>query len=178
MALQVAPWLVLVAGAGLGLELRGRRVAVLGCGAGGTVEGLRGLGVRAYGMDLSRAALRAASASARPFIVRGDARLPADLARLRAVARGPFHACITEDLLPCLTDDEVRDLVSRLDRYAPAVVHCLSLPEALGWRDGDHDGLHRWRNVASLQALIRRRHLVVPWTSVTHEHPPPVASAT
>lgn len=117
----------------------GAVILVAGCGFGYMVDQLVSEGRNAWGMDASTYA-----------ITEGQTRLPAiasrllvgsvlsdtDLLAARVAAglrttgnpaqRQKFNLCITEDLLPCLTDAEISTALPLLRTHADFVAHIVS----------------------------------------------------
>jgi hypothetical protein len=89
---------------------------IVGCGFGFTVQELRKLGIIAWGIDASWYAFQNRVCG---YVDHGDI-----LASTRiGILGAQYGTVITEDLLPCLTDDEARVAAINCTALGPLVVH-------------------------------------------------------
>jgi hypothetical protein len=113
-------------------EPRGQKLAIWGCGYGYTVRHARLLGFDAYGFDASRFALKRARErlpkTHAAHVFRRDATIEGDVEAALEDARVSrrFELLVTEDMLPCLDDSEIRRAVSLLREVADQVVHMVT----------------------------------------------------
>lgn len=90
---------------------------MVGCGFGGLVRAFRDLNKQAWGIDASPYA----------FENRVNERVKlASILDLRAWDLGQFETLITEDLLPYLTDDEVKVAARNCQALSPIVIHMVT----------------------------------------------------
>lgn len=92
---------------------------IVGCGFGFTVAELRKLGSIAWGIDASVYAFQNRTTS---FMAQNDILRP----NFSGILNARFGTVITEDLLPCLTDDEARIAAGNCATLGPLVVHLVT----------------------------------------------------
>lgn len=92
---------------------------VVGCGFGFLVAELRQLGIIAWGIDASDYAFRNRTTG---FVVQNDILRPA----FSGILNTGFATVVTEDLLPCLTDDEARIAAQHCAQLGGAVIHLVT----------------------------------------------------
>lgn len=92
-------------------------ILVAGCGFGGLVDALQRLRKQAWGIDASQYAIDNAT-SRRAFKF--------DILNLSTWTLGQMETVVTEDLIPCLTDDEVLVAARNCQALAPIVIHMVT----------------------------------------------------
>lgn len=92
-------------------------ILVVGCGFGGLVQELENLGKKVYGIDASPYAVENRVSKR---VKQGDILCINDAVWL------DFNTVITEDLLPCLTDQEALIVARNCQALAPIVVHMVT----------------------------------------------------
>ena len=114
--------------AATGASLTSKTIVIVGCGFGYSLGYLRQKGVNAFGIDISQWAYDHAPAEAKPYMVRGDARLSEAWTSVRALAgftRGNqrFDVAVSEDMLCCLSDADAVTLHGRMTTNSRIVLH-------------------------------------------------------
>lgn len=116
-------------------SVAGRKVLILGCAYGYTVEALFGLGVDAYGLDISAYAVSRAPGSVASRIRQGNGAVAADMDAMKSLAgiarNRKFDLVFDEDILPCLTDAEALSACLEMRRIGTVVAHRISAHEAI-----------------------------------------------
>jgi len=132
----------------LGINLFGRKVLVCGCAYGFLVQYLSGLGVQAYGMDISFYAISRTPIAFSSKTIIGDARLEADFIRAKTLAgltkqNDKFDLIIDEDMICCLTDIEAIAFRTWAMKYSNMFIHP---PNLIQW--------YNYKTIANWKALL------------------------
>lgn len=98
---------------------------IVGCAFGYLVEELRKLGKDVDGIDASRWAIEN-KVSDRVYLLDIFHKTAIEIARQNKGNVGPFATVVTEDLLPCLTDNEARTVAVNCARLGNLVVHLVT----------------------------------------------------
>ena len=102
----------------LDYTLEGKKVLEIGSAKGFVVEGLRDLGIDAYGLDISQYAYDCAREDIKPYLKVADARTAlADYKNLE------FDYLFSRRTLACFTNDEMAAMVTQMNRIAVQQVH-------------------------------------------------------
>lgn len=116
----------------------GQKVVVVGCGPGAyLVEELVARGVNCFGLDAfgkniahGFVTIQPTPAIAARCVLDADMGINSDVNRLRQMAgltgQQRFYLCISEDVLPCLTDQEIAAGVSVVNNRADRVFHIIT----------------------------------------------------
>ena len=134
-----------------GASIANRKVLILGCAYGYTVEYLVGLGANAFGMDISAYAISQAPSSIAGRVLVGDARLRADLNAARSLAaiqgNARFDLIVSEDLLPCYTDAQaIAAAIEWRTRHGQRVAHRITI--------GNYQGGYNLKTLAQWRTLL------------------------
>lgn len=137
------------------------KVLVAGCGWGFLLDEAAALGVEAWGMDASSYAIsKAQEVLAEPVrsrVVLGDVTNEAQVNNMRNLAgmRGQqkFDLCITEDLLPVLTDAEVATALPLLRNVSSFMLHIITCSKADDGPTQRHPELN-WKLQSEWKALV------------------------
>mgnify|MGYP001600005076 FL=1 len=123
----------------LNSNITGKKVLVAGCAYGFLVKSLIGLGVNAYGMDISSYAISQAPAEISSKVMVGDVRIEADFISAKAMAgitasNGKFDLIIDEDMICCLTDAEASTFRTLAMKYSNMFIHFIdTAPHLIQW---------------------------------------------
>lgn len=113
------------------------KILVAGCAHGFLVAKLRALGLDAWGIDASTWAVSQDASGG--FVKLGNVLVSADVAGVKAAAglKGgqKFTVCVTEDLLPCLTDSEVATALTELRAVSTSLYHLVTDAHLAAERD-------------------------------------------
>ena len=146
-------------------SLRGRfvqgKTLVVGCGWGYTVHYALGLGMDAWGCDVSAYALQRATdvlppgSRARLMVADATSTAQMDAVRTFAGLRGNqrFAGAVTEDMLGCLTDAEVAACLTEVRRVAQSVLHVITCGKADD-QPGRRDPALVWRTQEQWKAIV------------------------
>jgi len=119
-----------------------KNILILGCAYGFLVEELVKSGRNAFGLDISEYALSQASVDVSAKLVLGDASKQADYtAVLQLAGIEKFDAIVSENMLCCLTDLEIKALNLITKEVATRVVHLVS----------EAENLSQWYNYKSIK---------------------------
>lgn len=99
-------------------QLQGKKVLEIGCAKGFLVEDLRGMGVNAYGLDVSVYAIGEAVRAVKPFLYIGDART-----YLINFGDGEFDVVITLHFLECFSKADLPPFISEMNRISKFQYH-------------------------------------------------------
>lgn len=99
-------------------SLQNKKVLEIGCAKGFIIEGLRDLGVNAYGIDVSQYAIDCAREDIKPFLTVADARTS-----LSSYANREFALLFSRRTLSCMTNTEITSMVTQMNRIAVQQVH-------------------------------------------------------
>ena len=121
-------------------SLEGKKVLEIGCAKGFVVEGLRDLGVDAYGIDVSQYAIDCAREDIKPYLKVADVRTA-----LADYKNKEFDLIFSRWTLCCFTDEEIAKMIIQMNRIAVQQVHWMmetgnatyyNLKIIQQWKDG------------------------------------------
>lgn len=137
----------------------GIKILVAACGWGYLVEDLLGLGFDAWGCDAAQYAIdksrEVLTAQASERILKADITVQGDIDVVRAAAnlsgKQKFSLCITEDVYPCMSDEEVTASLTVLRSAASALFHIATCGQP---NDRHRDSSLNWKSPSEWKALI------------------------
>lgn len=134
----------------LGTNIVGKKVLVVGCAYGYSIQSLLARGVDAYGIDISSWAISQSPVAAR--IVQGNASLAAPWAAAKTLAgmtkpNDKFEVVIDEDMICCLTDAEATAFCAFAKDYGAMAFHLVDASPNL-------DNWYNFRTPAQWKAFI------------------------
>jgi len=135
------------------------KIIVVGCAYGYLVKHLRLLGLQAWGFDLSQFAIDRIAPEAAPYCMFADVARQQDRRNVKQMAgiasNGRFNLAVTEDVLPCLTDNEAGVLVNVAQQDAVNVLHIVTAihPEVPGDVESRFADLN-WKTGVDWRALV------------------------
>lgn len=101
-------------------DYTGKKVLEIGCAKGYIVQSLRDLNVDAYGIDVSSYAIGEADDEVKPYLTVADART-----HLSTYANNEFDAVFSRWFLCCMSDDDLPNLISEVNRISRFQLHVL-----------------------------------------------------
>lgn len=132
-----------------GLSLASKRVLIVGCAYGFTVEELRARGVNAFGMDISPYAIAQVPASVAAHVSVGDMRIRSDLNSMRSLAglggNQKFDLIVDEDALTSLSDADAVTACNEMRRAGAFVAHRLTVHNLEQPHDYNIKSLAAWK---------------------------------
>lgn len=120
-------------------SLEGKKVLEIGAAKGFVVEGLRDLGVNAYGIDISQYAIDCAREDIKPYLKVADIRTA-----LSTYKNKEFDLVFSRLTLNCFTDAEIAQIVTQINRISLLQAHWImetgnatyyNLKTAQQWKD-------------------------------------------
>lgn len=137
----------------LGAGIVGKKVLVCGCAYGFTVKYLVGVGVNAFGMDISSYAISQAPTEISNRVIVGDVRLAADFARVKSLAKitsnKKFDMIIDEDMMCCLNDADAVIYCNLMRQYGTWVIHLIDVnPHLATWYN--YHTLAEWKSLVGV----------------------------
>jgi cyclopropane fatty-acyl-phospholipid synthase-like methyltransferase len=99
-------------------NLQNKKVLEIGCAKGFLVKDLRGMGVDAYGLDVSQYAIDNCEDGVGQYLTVGDART-----YLSSYKRNEFDAVFSLRFLECISESDLPDLISEMNRISKYQFH-------------------------------------------------------
>jgi len=103
-------------------QLQGKKVLDIGCAKGFMVEDLRGMGVDAYGLDVSPYAIGEADPAVQPYLYTGDART-----YLSNFVNNEFQVVFSLRFLECMPEADIPDLIDEMNRIGRFQFHAIDV---------------------------------------------------
>lgn len=100
------------------LQLKDKKVLVIGCAKGFLVKDFRDMGVDAWGLDVSQYAIDNAENSAKPYLIVGDVRT-----YLVNYTNDEYDVVISLRFLECISEVDLPGLISEMNRISKFQYH-------------------------------------------------------